>query len=96
MERNICDKCADKTQVLNIDLADTGRCSKCGNIGDCWDHDLIGFYKTFSLTDEQIYKNLPRLLNTNLNGSSYENLSALGNKINKLIDIEKAELSFLG
>lgn len=88
MERNICDKCEKKPHILSMNLADFGKCSKCGVLGDCWDQDLIKFYREFSLTDEQIFTNLPRLLNPNLRDSSSENLAKIGLCITKLLPKE--------
>jgi hypothetical protein len=82
--QNICEKCDNKPHVFSFDVADTGRCSKCGNIGECWDHNLINHYKTLSLTDEQIHKYLPRLINPNIDNSAPISLPDLGLRIQKV------------
>jgi hypothetical protein len=83
---NVCDKCDAKPHVFSFDVADTGRCSKCGKIGECWDHDLIKFYKSFLLTDEQIHKHLPRLINSNIDEHQQSALLLdIGLQINKII-----------
>jgi len=63
---NVCQNCSDNNES-NL-LLDTGTCSKCGNKGDCWDHDLIAFYRQFGVSDDFIWSKLPRLLDPNLDG----------------------------
>lgn len=61
---NECENCSDKIDSHLV--ADTGTCTKCGKVSDCWDHDLLAFYRQFEVTDHFIWSNLPRLLDPNL------------------------------
>lgn len=65
---NICHKCDDSGQ-FSFDVADTGVCSHCHNISECWDIELLGFYREFGLTDEQIWATAPRLRHSMIPGS---------------------------
>ena len=85
MERNICDNCDEKPHSLSYDIADTGVCSMCGCVGECWDHDLIKLYKEFSLTDHQIWESLPRLLYSGFESHESHTLALIGKEIQKLI-----------
>ena len=71
-KNNICDKCEPKPHVLSYDIADTGICSVCGSVGECWDHDLVSYYRRFNLTDKKIWENLPRLRNNGISSTRFE------------------------
>lgn len=87
--KNICEHCDEKPHRLTFDVADTGRCSVCGNIAECWDHDLIGMYYSMGLTDDQIYSHLPRLRNSGVVGSNEVSLTAIGERIAKNVELMK-------
>lgn len=73
---NECKSCSGK---IDSDLvADTGACFKCGKVGDCWDHDLLAFYRHFNVSDHFIWSKLPRLLDPNLFGSKRASLDEIG------------------
>lgn len=63
---NVCVNCSDKSESDLV--ADTGVCFMCGLRGDCWDFDLLAFYRAFGLSNEFIWQYLPRLLEPNLDG----------------------------
>jgi len=81
---NVCENCVNSEEALSIQLADTGRCSICGDVGECWDLDLINLYKSFSISDQIIWEELPRLLNTHLNKSERHSLVDIKNKLLEL------------
>ena len=62
---NTCDRCittGERNQLgLTYTVADTGVCDICNSVGECWDIELIGFYRDFQISDEVIYSELPRL-----------------------------------
>ncbi|NAX35482.1 hypothetical protein CAG54_11085 [Vibrio sp. V27_P1S3P104] len=87
--KNICEHCDEKPHKFTFDVADTGRCSVCGEIAECWDHDLIGMYYSMGLTDDQIYSHLPRLRNSGVAGSNEVSLTAIGERIAKNVELMK-------
>ncbi len=65
----MCNVCFDCSDQKDSDLvADTGVCSKCGKVTDCWDHDLLACYRQFGVSDDFIWSRLPRLLDPFLDG----------------------------
>lgn len=75
---NVCVKCSDRSESDLV--ADTGTCSKCGMRGECWDFDLLAFYREFGLSDEFIWERLPRLLEPDLDGNR-ASMSGIAKKI---------------
>ncbi|WP_148258346.1 hypothetical protein [Shewanella baltica] len=56
---NVCENCLP---IKNYFLADTGTCGLCGKKGECFDAELIAFYRSSGIDDEEfIWLKLPRL-----------------------------------
>lgn len=87
---NICDQCSDKVTESESDYltADTGKCGKCGGIGDCWDHELLAFYRNIplQLTNDEIWSYLPRLRHNGICNSKKHELGEIGLLIKKCIE----------
>ena len=82
---NICDKCVKPKEDISIQLADTARCSVCGEVGECWDFELIKLYKSHNIPDQVIWQKLPRLLNTHVHKSERHSLVDINNKLSALV-----------
>jgi hypothetical protein len=84
---NICECCFRSPHYSSV-IADTGKCDKCGFIGDCWDCDLIDFYRSLplSITDEEILEFLPRLQRKGLTSNKIYGLVEIGLRIKTCIE----------
>ncbi|MCT8865416.1 hypothetical protein [Shewanella xiamenensis] len=87
---NVCENCDDKPLQLSFLVADTGKCSVCGNTAECWDKELIGMYHALGLSDEQIWESLPRLRNTFGELSKTLSLAEIGQKIADVLNSDKS------
>lgn len=82
---NTCEFCASKPYKYSYQVAETGRCSKCGQIAECWDFELIAFYKVFGLSNELIWSKLPRLRNDGIHSETTNSLENIGLTLKELI-----------
>ena len=81
---NVCEKCAKKPHTLSLRVADTGICSICNQMAECWDFELIELYKSLSIPDEVIWGKLPRLRDSNLTGSTRQSLAKIWRLIKEI------------
>lgn len=90
MNSNICEKCIDTKPTPSIVVADTGVCGKCGETNEVWDLEVIHLYKKSGLSDEKIWKYLPRLRSSHSPSETGRNhsLSEIQEKLADLILIE--------
>ncbi len=58
---NLCEGCLPRNIPANFNVADTGICGKCGELNEVWDLDLLDLYRSKGLSDDEIWKNYPRL-----------------------------------
>lgn len=83
---NICEDCIKAERHPSIVVADTGVCGACSKVKEVWDLAVINLYKWHKLSDEFIWKHLPRLRSNNIGGERLEVLCM--NDINsKLSDL---------
>ncbi|WP_288987871.1 hypothetical protein [uncultured Pseudoalteromonas sp.] len=61
MNKNRCEACTTSSVDFNFLVADTGQCGQCLYVNECIDVELLELYRSYSLSDEIIYKYLPRL-----------------------------------
>ena len=58
---NRCEECTTSVNVFNYEVADTGQCGQCLHVKECIDRELIAMYRANGLTDDLIFRYLPRL-----------------------------------
>lgn len=87
---NVCENCNEKPLQLSFLVADTGKCSICGNTAECWDKELIDMYHAIGLSDNQIWESLPRLRNAGGELTKALSLPEIGLKIAEVLNNVKS------
>ena len=58
---NRCEECTTNGAEFNFTIADTGQCGQCLYVKECIDSELTAMYRANGLTDDLIFRYLPRL-----------------------------------
>jgi len=87
---NRCSACAEV--IPDVRLMDTGKCGSCGQTRDVVDPALADLYNGFDLTPDEIWKFLPRLRSTHLDGIDRTlGWTEIGQKVNQRIRQQMAD-----
>lgn len=79
---NICADCHDvESAQPSSNLADTGVCCACGSISNVWDIELLQLYRGVGISDEVIFRELPRLRCSHIPGTPKTSYSQIGQSI---------------
>lgn len=63
---NRCEECTTSGAAFNFSVADTGQCGQCLYVKECIDSELIAMYRANGLTDDLIFRYLPRLRSSHI------------------------------
>lgn len=56
---NICEQCEGSPEAAIV--YDTGVCHMCRSVAECTDRELLRLYRGLGVSDETIWRHLPRL-----------------------------------